>query len=79
MSLPFATARRAAARAKWLAKLSEALDIADKLTIELSLDAEQVEEVATLAAQIALLRVEIDALRRGSLNGAEQNPRKRSD
>ncbi len=65
MSPHIATARRARDRALWLAKLSEALDIADRLTIELSRDAEHVEAVVALGAQIALLRVEIDALRLG--------------
>jgi len=68
------TFRRAAARAEWLAKLSEALDIADKLTIELGREAEQVPEVTALTAKIALLRVEIDAIRRGRPPGPDKSP-----
>jgi len=74
MSPHIASAKRAAARALWLAKLSEALDIADKLTIELSRDAEHVAAIATLGAQIALLRGEIDALRRGRFIPAKEIP-----
>lgn|GEM_PF-4460356 len=72
MSPQITTARRAAARASWLGKLSEALDIADKLTVELSREARHVEALAALAARIALIRAEIDALRLGRFNPADE-------
>ena len=72
MSPHIAIAKRAAARALWLGKLSEALDIADKLTTELSRDAEHIEAVVALGAQIALLRIEIDALRLGRFDQADE-------
>jgi len=74
MSPHITTATRAAARASWLARLSEALEIADKLTVELSRDAEHVAAVAALGERIALLRQEIDALRRGRFIPAKEIP-----
>ncbi|HXG99091.1 MAG TPA: hypothetical protein VNI79_01605 [Sphingomicrobium sp.] len=67
MSPHIAATRRATARAVWLAKLSEALAIADNLTLELGRDAEHVEAVVALASQVELVRAEIDSLRHASL------------
>ena len=72
------TARRAADRARWLGSLAEALDIADKLTSELSRNADHVEEVVALIAQIGLLRAEIDALRAGRPAACEEASSKRT-
>ncbi len=72
MSPHIAPARRAEARALWLAKLSEALDLADKLTVELGRGAEHVEAVSAIAEQIALIRAEIDTLRLGRFDSTDE-------
>ncbi len=56
---------RVVSRARWLNELSQALDRAGKLALELSDDQGQRAAAGAIGTQIASLREEVDSLLRG--------------
>ena len=56
----------AAERARWLAELAQAVDQAQRLAWSLGVSEASVAEVEGLYCRLEAIRIEIDALRRGS-------------